>query len=273
MATDDSPREHEDGEERPTDEFQTIPPTIVAAWRSVHGRDRNALRGGINNDRAYVDELSGDLIVVADGLGVVGGPAAEIAVEVLSEGWQKSRPKNVPDAKIWLVGAFLEAHVRILKLERSHRIRRETTLTVGIRLGWTEVFAHVGDSRGYIWSSGKLALVTEDHTLAQRLANQRLIDQEDVRQHWGRNQIEQVLGRRRAPPIVHLYDVPLKMGDIPLVCSDGVSDCIDLEREFAEAARLYPGDAASMCNYIINCVLAAGARDDATLSLSVALCN
>lgn len=268
MSADDDPQ-RDDAEEPPTHEFETLAPRM-AAWKGVPGRaDR---RGGIGQDRGFADERSADLLLVADGLPLFGGQAAEIVVNHLSTSWSAPNREGegwtVEQAKAWLGDRISEAHSRVLAQQKSDGNRRETTVTAAIRVGKRQwVLAHVGDSRAYRWHLLSLTQITTDHTMAQRYVEEGKIPQDKVKDSPLRNCIENVVGRAGSHPVVYFYEVDLEEDDVLLLCTDGLT-YIDLAAALQVAVDRYGRDALAICAYLTEQVQKAGAPDDATVALA-----
>jgi serine/threonine protein phosphatase PrpC len=83
-------------------------------------------------------------------------------------------------------------------------------------------WAHVGDSRLYLFRQGKLLAQTKDHSKVQYLVDQGLIGPEDVAEHPDRNKIFSCLGGMADPVIDLSRRTPLRNGDVLVLCTDGV---------------------------------------------------
>jgi protein phosphatase len=137
-----------------------------------------------------------------------------------------------------------------------------TTLTVVWSLGHALHFAHVGDSRAYLFREGKLERLTSDHTLAQQLADRRAISQKDVVTHRLRHVLTRCLGDHNdaMSPEVGRYD--LRDGDKVLLCTDGLTDMLS-ESKIAELLNSDLPTEES-CRRLIESTLEAGGKDNVT---------
>ncbi len=84
---------------------------------------------------------------------------------------------------------------------------------------------HVGDSRTYSIRGGKILQLTEDHSVVQEMVKRGEITQEQAQNHPNKNFITRALGIN---PTLHIdyIESELEYGDVLLVCSDGLSNCV-----------------------------------------------
>jgi protein phosphatase len=167
------------------------------------------------------------LVMVADGMGgaVAGEVASSLAVETArsSEGAIEDR--------------ILEANRAILaEVERRPELRgMGTTMTV-FELGEDDLlarFAHVGDSRAYLFRRQELTQLTEDHTVVNMYLKTGAIAPEEVANHPQRSLITRAVGLTSELD-VDTGNLTLEPGDRLLLCSDGVNSMID-DAEIAAA--------------------------------------
>ena len=114
-----------------------------------------------------------------------------------------------------------------------------TTLTVLHINGDTAELLHVGDSRCYAFSGGKLNQLSIDHTVMQELIDQGRITPEEALSHPQRSLLTQALmGSSEIKPVLQLY--PLKLGDQFLLCSDGLTSVLS-DLEIVKIIKKYSG--------------------------------
>ncbi len=148
-----------------------------------------------NQDLFFVKEFDDGsiLLAVADGLGgMVGGKrAAEMAKESLYN--------FNPECQA------MEAHIEELMQEANRRIMETvekepdlegmgTTLTAACIRNGTANWAHVGDSRLYLFRGDKLRQITEDDTMAGFLLSEGQLTKEEARIHPGNKFVFQCIG-------------------------------------------------------------------------------
>ncbi|MCS7074713.1 MAG: LysM peptidoglycan-binding domain-containing protein, partial [Bacteroidia bacterium] len=88
-------------------------------------------------------------------------------------------------------------------------------------------YAHMGDSRLYLFRKGKLQRLTKDHSYVQNLVDQGLLKENDIEKHPRKNEITKALGVREAmEPEICQDPFPLQNGDYILLCSDGLTSML-----------------------------------------------
>lgn len=194
-----------------------------------------------HNEDAVASDLSIGLMVLADGMGGyrAGEVASEIAVLTLAAeltqelGQQKELPKHgrgpIAESRM-LMHAVEKANAAIYQIsqEQPQCAGMGTTLVVSLFTDNKFVVGHIGDSRAYRLREGKLKQLTQDHSLLQEQINSGLITQEQAKASSNKNLVTRALG---IDPEVELelkeYDV--KVGDLYLLCSDGLNDMVEDE--------------------------------------------
>jgi serine/threonine protein phosphatase PrpC len=83
-------------------------------------------------------------------------------------------------------------------------------------------WAHVGDSRLYLFSDGSLIARTEDHTAVAQLVRDGIISEEDAGHHPERNKVSNCLGGYATPQVECNAPIPLSDADTMLLCTDGI---------------------------------------------------
>jgi serine/threonine protein phosphatase PrpC len=141
-----------------------------------------------------------------------------------------------------------------------------TTLTVAFSVGPDLFVGHVGDSRAYLFRDGHLGQLTRDHTVAQRLVDQKHIDRVEAAAQHLRSVLTQCLGDHARPVMPDVSHMLLQDGDSVLVCTDGLTDMVP---DDAIAAALAGGAAAQpTCQTLVDLALAAGGRDNVTVAVA-----
>jgi protein phosphatase len=125
------------------------------------------------------------------------------------------------------------------------------------------VVGHVGDSRTYHLSQGRMIQLTRDQTLVNRLVELGQLTEEEAEDHPRKNELQQAIGGQ---PDVEpgVYHGLLKRGDWVLVCSDGLTNHVpakDLTMMLAREAM----SAEDAARRLMNLVNLRGATDNATI--------
>ena len=166
------------------------------------------------NEDAFIAEPP--LFAVADGMGGAraGEVASHLALETLVE---------TLAAGAVLHDAALAANERVYQLSRADRAHAGmgTTLTVVVLRDDRLEFAHVGDSRLYLWRDATLEQVTDDHSLVGEMLREGHLTREAALSHPQRSILSRALGTE---PHVEVDEGALELlaGDTVLLCSDGL---------------------------------------------------
>ena len=137
-----------------------------------------------------------------------------------------------------------------------------TTLTAALVEDDEVGFAHVGDSRAYLFRDGELKLLTSDHSLVEELRRQGRLTDEQAEDHPQRSIITRALGPEREVE-VDTMTYRARPGDVYLLCSDGLTTMLREDRIAAVLA-----DAASLDEAVDRLVREAneaGGRDNITV--------
>ena len=182
--------------------------------------------------RAYNEDTYGHwnddrhlLWVVADGAGAPGGgdvAAAVVRASVL--GGFAAQPGVDPQLlRRLLERANLDVVARQAEGGKLAEMR-STVVLAAIDLQAQQItLAHSGDSRAYLFRDGAIVKRTVDHSLVQQMVALGLIDEEGARLHPQRNMLISALGSVEvAPDIVVSEPMPLAVGDVLLLCTDGL---------------------------------------------------
>lgn len=180
-----------------------------------------------NEDRiAYSYSRDALLMVAADGMGghLHGEVAAQIAVQYITESFQREARPQLKDPFLFLSGALGNAHHAILDYAADRFLPEapRTTCVACIVQDSIAYWAHAGDSRLYAIRGGRIIAQTRDHSRVARMVEDGLISAEDATLHPARNRIFSCLGGISAPQIDFSRKTPLMTGDIVALCTDGV---------------------------------------------------
>jgi len=193
-----------------------------------------------NEDAVFLTQNNGRLVaIVADGLGKHGGGdiASSRAVEVL---YQTLPTTGHIDGNA-LSRCFSAANDAILEKQKSG-VPMKSTAVMLVLEDSNATFAHVGDSRGYAFRGGKIALQTVDHSVSQMAVLRGDITPAQIRFHKSRNQLLYVLGVEGGKlEELTLADPPLN-GDAFLLCSDGFWEYINEDEMETDLVRARSAD-------------------------------
>ena len=217
------------------------------------------------------------LFVVADGMGgrAAGEVAARIAVDAL-EAFCRENRTSPPETWPFPLDPRFSRPVNLLRVGfkvANQRIREEARSDPAwYRMGATIaaltldqdhlVAAHAGDVRIYRIRNGTASRLTRDHSLLEEMRSARpAISPHEIAAMANRNVITRALGNKPdVEPTVYMNSYA--DGDIYLLCSDGLWDCVP--DETITSIVLAQPDVESACHVLINAANAAGAPDNVT---------
>lgn len=182
------------------------------------------------NEDAHGERMTvnGYVFVVCDGMGghVGGATASQLAVQNILEFFDKGPIENIIlgiDKSI----KFANEQIYATALSQAELKGMGTTATVLVMRQEGAFIGHVGDSRIYLKSDGKLNRLTKDHSFVQQLVDQGVIADKDAENHPRKNQILKALGiKEDVEATVCDAAMQLKVGDTILMCSDGLSGLV-----------------------------------------------
>ena len=218
-----------------------------------------------NNEDSLYPDTSGEshgpaTLVVADGMGghVAGEVASRLAV-------------NAAASNELLASDRVAAGNRAIREEVAREPGLEgmgTTMTL-VSLGedGSAAFAHVGDTRAYLYRTGGLRQLTEDHTVAAEYVALGEISADEAASHPQRHILTRTLGLSRFVNIDEIQ-IALEPEDRILLCSDGLNEmCSD----DAIAAAMDGGTVDDVAWKLIEMANKAGGVDNITVIVVDAL--
>lgn len=182
----------------------------------------------VNEDYCSVSYYDEDIcFVLADGLGGHGGGeiASSCAVSTVCRLFAEKGFYNE-----FFRDAFTEAQAAVLQKQKEYcaASKMKTTMVILVIHGDTAQWAHVGDSRLYHFSNGKLKKRTLDHSVPQMLVMTGDIKESEIRHHQDRNRLLRVIGIQGEEPRFEIgKPVKLKGRTQFLLCTDGYWELIE----------------------------------------------
>ncbi|MBR5094272.1 MAG: Stp1/IreP family PP2C-type Ser/Thr phosphatase [Oscillospiraceae bacterium] len=212
------------------------------------------------------------IAVLCDGMGGerAGGLASRLSDRAFAtcvfERLRSSSGKTY-DLEAIMRGACAEANGVAYEYSRfGEEYRGMGTTIVGavIKRSGSGYIINVGDSRAYLISPLRKSIrqVTRDHSLVEELVRFGAISREDAKTHPQRNVITRALGSEESV-FADLFPVKIGIGEILLLCSDGLSNTVE-DREILETARKHR-DPEELCRRLMDLALLRGARDNVTV--------
>ena len=124
------------------------------------------------------------------------------------------------------------------------------------------LIAHVGDSRVYRVRGRRIDQLSFDHSLVWELVRRNHLTSEQARVSVPKNVITRSLGPEAEIEVDIEGPLPVELGDVFLLCSDGLSGPVEDTELGAFAANFHPRDA---CRYLVNLANLRGGLDNITV--------
>jgi protein phosphatase len=238
--------------------------------RTDTGRQRDH-----NEDAVYADVVSGldgepsaYVFAVADGVGghERGEWASQTAVDTLKSQMRAQLEQLAPldaleavfraaNATVWEGGAGL------------HAVQRPaTTLVVVLVQDGSAWWAHVGDSRAYLVRQGHVQRLTQDHSWIEEQVRAGYLSREQAQLSERRHAITRSIGYDAAIQVDTGGPMPLRSGDVIVLCSDGLHDQVSDDELAGVVQQLLPEAAAER-------LVALGNERGGPDNISVVLCS
>ncbi|MBV9250367.1 MAG: Stp1/IreP family PP2C-type Ser/Thr phosphatase [Acetobacteraceae bacterium] len=207
----------------------------------------------------------GMLALVADGMG--GHAAGEVASQIAAQTLHLVYYQGEKPPRAALAEGFAAANEAIYARSQTDPdcAGMGTTCTVLAVQDNRLWLGHVGDSRAYIVRDNKIHQISQDHSLVAELVRDGTLSPEEAATSPDRNVILRALGTEpAAKPDVWEEGLPLRDGDILILCSDGLSDLLDNTAVLAAVTEHAPLDA---CQRLIDAALEAGGDDNISVGV------
>lgn len=243
--------------------ISTVHPQVVIHDTSIESAMELPLRG----------TRLATVLVLADGVGGAadGSEAARLATEAVMRyvsstlrSYHSAGLSSDEDLLTALKGAALEAHdtVKAESALRPDRRRMATTLTVGIVIWPWAYVVQVGDSRCYIYDSGKLMQITRDQTVGQALVDQGVMPPERLVNSPLKHVLASAIGADEALPDVTRVSMK-ERGSVILLCSDGLTKHVEDDEIAAVASTMTSCE--QLCKDLLDLAMSRGGSDNITI--------
>lgn len=229
-----------------------------------------------NEDSVGVDAACG-LAVLADGMGgynageVASGIAVSVIATEIAHQLQNATPTDI-DTESHEELAVSLLHQNICKANTSiyHASQSQpqyagmgTTIVTSLFYDNRVAVGHVGDSRLYMLRGETLVTLTKDHSLLQEQIDSGMISIEDARFSKNKNLVTRAVGiDADVLPEVHVYNV--RVGDLYLLCSDGLNDMIE-DMDIEAALYAMQGNLPLAAQQLIQMANDNGGRDNVSV--------
>lgn len=226
---------------------------------AAHGVTHQGRR--TTNEDAFLVDPNRGLFIVADGMGGhnAGEVASSLAVKTIGEFLADGTPAslNVLDEALRLANDYILTAAG----EKPDYTGMGTTVAAVYLSDREAIYAHAGDSRVYLWHKGRLTQLTRDDSWVAAAMNGSSDDAREMDQHPMRHVLTKVVGLRpELQPSVG--ECPFVVGDVLLLCSDGVHGAVsDGMLQQLLGSR---NPVASVAESVVREALAHGATDNVT---------
>ena len=224
-----------------------------------------------NEDDFIASKIHGNKIFISSVIDGVGGyeggeVAAKIAKDTISKHLSKSKDYNtelLQEALQLANDAIVEAKEKGL----PSRMACVVTLVVADCRKNIAYYAHVGDTRLYLFRDGSLVKLTRDQSFVGLLEDSGRISEAEAMQHPKRNEIDRALGFTSNLPTDYLEtgSVPFLPNDMFLLCTDGLTDMVNTEM----ITHCLSGDTSleEKCRELVHRANENGGKDNITVVL------
>lgn len=175
------------------------------------------------NEDSILTDPSGMLWAVADGMGGYGhgDVASDIVIDCLATIAEDADPSTS------LVTHLTAANTAVLERQKSPGMGQMGSTAVAVII--SHAIAHVawvGDSRAYLMRGGRMRPLTRDHSVVQDMVDRGELAPEKAENHPESHIITRAIGG--GPDLeVDFISQPLMVADRLLLCSDGLTRCVD----------------------------------------------
>src|SRR5271156_4587230 len=205
----------------------------------------------------------GHVFIVADGMGAhaVGELASKMACDLIPHNYMKARAGTPSEA---ITKAFREVSALIHSRASANRDFQGMGRTCSslLLLPAGALVAHVGDSSVYRIRRDRIDQLSFDHSLVWELVRRNHLASEQANLSVPKNVITRSLGPEVEIEVDVEGPLAVELGDVYLLCSDGLSGPVDDEEMGAFAANFHPRDA---CRYLVNPANLRGGLDNITV--------
>jgi protein phosphatase len=227
----------------------------------------------VPQSRATFSCHRGHVFLVADGVGGshAGEVASDLCVRTIEDfllntlkRFSNLQASEEQAALRELQSALHQADARIFEETAKHPEWRGmgTTLTLAFAANWRLFVAHAGDSRCYLHSAGRLQQLTQDHTMTAELVRQGVISPQGGANHPWRHVVTNILGGTERGVRAELHSLDLRVADVVLLCSDGLTEMVS-EKQIAAILR-EENSPQCACEHLVNAANENGGKDNIT---------
>jgi len=232
-----------------------------------------------HNEDSVAQEPACGLVVLADGMGgynageVASGIAVSVVATEVCQHLQGASPVERDGetgeelAVVLLRDNIQKANASIFHASQSQPqyAGMGTTIVTGLFYDNRVAVGHVGDSRMYRLRGETLETITRDHSLLQEQIDCGMISVADARMSKNKNLVTRAVGiDAEVVPEIHVHDV--LVGDIYLLCSDGLNDMVE-DEDIQSTLYAMQGNLPLAAEQLIQIANDNGGRDNVSVIL------
>jgi len=232
-----------------------------------------------HNEDSIASDADKGIVVLADGMGgynageVASCMATTVICTELQQMLEEYSPFDIDPqsgqtvAQSMLREQIAKANTSIYQAAQSQAqyAGMGTTLVVAMFHDNKVAVAHIGDSRLYRLRGDEFSQVTKDHSLLQEQIDSGLITPEQAKTSHNKNLVTRALGIDPAvEPEINDYDA--QVGDIYLLCSDGLCDMVS-DEDIGMAVQTLGANIKLCCQQLVQMANDNGGRDNISVIL------
>jgi serine/threonine protein phosphatase PrpC len=181
-----------------------------------------------HNEDTYIFDVKHKIFAVIDGMG--GYEKGEVAAKIAAEKVQTSIRGIEQNAFIKIHDSIILANNEIYELAKQESTEMGCVLTVLLIENDLATIGHVGDTRLYKITDGKLKKLTTDHSIVGELEAEGGLSEQKLLQHPRRNEVTRSIGIEERSlqdeNFVEILQTNFQKNEAFLICSDGLSDLL-----------------------------------------------
>jgi PPM family protein phosphatase len=231
----------------------------LKAWGDTHPGNRE------NNEDRILCEPERGIFIVADGMG--GEAAGEVAAQHAVNAIAARLHQETGSVERRMREAIAGANNEIYRMAEGNPSWRGMACVLSIAVvkdGMLHI-GHVGDSRIYRISRGKIRKLTSDHSPVGQREDAGQISEPEAMRHPRRNEVFRDVGSQPHKPddadFIEYIQTPFEKDSALILCSDGLSDMI-ASKEILQTTLDRAGEPRDCVRILIEQANAAGGKDN-----------
>ncbi len=232
-----------------------------------------------HNEDSVACEPGFGLVVLADGMGgynageVASGMAVSVVASEVRQRLQVGYPTDIDgETGEELAVVLLRENIQKANASIYHAAQSQpqysgmgTTIVSGLFYDNRVAAGHIGDSRMYRLRGDALEAITRDHSLLQEQIDAGIISVEDARLSRNKNLVTRAVGIDEEVEVeIHVHDV--MVGDIYLLCSDGLNDMVE-DEDIQATLHAFQGNLPLAASQLVQLANDNGGRDNVSVIL------